>query len=138
MGTLEKEMAKASKDAVRTARQMLQSCLVDGRLDEGKAKKWVQKVASAKPRGYLGILDSFLRMVRLEADKQHAVVESAEELGAGVKETVMADLRSKYGPDLDMEFQVTPELVGGMRVKVGSDVWDGSVRGRLARLADRF
>ena len=131
-------MAKASKDSVRTARQMLQSCLVDGRLDLEKAKKWVQKVASAKPRGYMGILESFLRMLRLEADKQHAVVESAEELGGAVKESVTADLRSKYGPDLKAEFQVVPELVGGMRVKVGSDVWDGSVRARLARLADKF
>jgi F-type H+-transporting ATPase subunit delta len=131
-------MAKASKDSVRTARQMLQSCLVDGRLDLEKARKWVQRIASAKPRGYLGILQSFLRMLRLEADKQHAVVESAEGLGEAVKESVTADLRSKYGPDLNAEFQVVPELVGGMRVKVGSDVWDGSVRGRLARLADKF
>jgi F-type H+-transporting ATPase subunit delta len=131
-------MAKASKDAVRAARQMLQSCLIDGRLDEGKAKKWVQKIASAKPRGYLSILDSFLRMLRLELDKQHAVVESAEELGSAVRESVTADLRSKYGQDLEAEFHVDADLVGGMRVKVGSHVWDGSVRGRLARLADRF
>ncbi|MEM8954467.1 MAG: F0F1 ATP synthase subunit delta [Verrucomicrobiota bacterium] len=131
-------MAKASKDAIRTARQMLQSCLVDGRLDEGRAKRWVQKISSAKPRGYLGILDTFLRMLRMEAAKHHAVVESAAELDAGVKETVTADLRAKYGSDLDAEFRVDSELLGGMRVRVGSDVWDGSVRGRLARLSDKF
>jgi len=29
-------------------------------------------------------------------------------------------------------------LIGGMRIRVGSDVWDGSVKNRLERLNDKF
>jgi F-type H+-transporting ATPase subunit delta len=45
-----------------------------------------------------------------------------------------ASLRAKYGKDLSTEFKVSPELLGGLRIKVGSDVIDGSVRERLHRL----
>ena len=46
----------------------------------------------------------------------------------------MNNLKSKYGPDLSTEFRVTPELLGGVRIKIGSDVFDSSVRERLNRL----
>ena len=39
-----------------------------------------------------------------------------------------------YGPGLDTSFGLSPELIGGMRIKVGSDVYDASVRARLAAL----
>jgi F-type H+-transporting ATPase subunit delta len=47
-------------------------------------------------------------------------------------------LNKKYGKDLSTEFVVKPELLGGMRVRVGSDVWDGSVRNRLERLRQQL
>ena len=47
-------------------------------------------------------------------------------------------LQKKFGDSLTTEFKTTPELIGGMRVKVGSDVWDGSVKAKLNRLSDRL
>ena len=47
---------------------------------------------------------------------------------------LVASLKKKYGSDLTTEFVVNPELLGGMRIRVGSDVWDGTVRNRLERL----
>ena len=54
------------------------------------------------------------------------------------QDRVKAGLVAKYGDDLNFEFKVTPELLGGMRVRVGNDVWDGSVKSRLDRLANSF
>jgi F-type H+-transporting ATPase subunit delta len=48
----------------------------------------------------------------------------------------MSSLQRKYGTDLTTEFVTTPELLGGLRIRVGSDVWDGSVRQRLQRLQE--
>ncbi len=45
-----------------------------------------------------------------------------------------ASLSKKYGRPLTLDFSVSPELLGGIRVKVGSDVWDGSVKARLEAL----
>ena len=51
---------------------------------------------------------------------------------------IVANLKRKYGNDLDTRFVVNPELLGGMRLRVGSDVWDSSVHNRLQRLQHQF
>ena len=73
-------------------------------------------------------------MLRLELEKRHAIIESANTLDAATQGRVLSELRGKFGPDLTSEFKVTPDLVAGMRVKVGSTIWDGSVRTRLETL----
>jgi F-type H+-transporting ATPase subunit delta len=45
-----------------------------------------------------------------------------------------ARLKRKFSDDLTTEFVVDPTLLGGIRVRVGSDVWDGTLRNRLQRL----
>jgi F-type H+-transporting ATPase subunit delta len=47
---------------------------------------------------------------------------------------VRANLAQRYGQGLNVTFAVNPSLIGGLRVKVGSDVFDGSVKARLAEL----
>ena len=53
-------------------------------------------------------------------------------------ESIKANLTKRYGPGLDVQFWVNPSLIGGLRVKVGSDVYDGSVKARLAELETNF
>ena len=43
-----------------------------------------------------------------------------------------------YGPGLNISFVQNPELIAGLRIKVGSDVYDGSVQARLAALQESF
>jgi F-type H+-transporting ATPase subunit delta len=47
----------------------------------------------------------------------------------------VSNLKRKYGTDLTIKFVVNPQLIGGMRVRLGSNVWDGSIQNRLQRLA---
>lgn len=129
---------KASKDALRVARGLMRLSIVDGRIDKDRVANIIKRIKEEKPRGYLGILTTYSRLLRLEVEKKQAVVESAEELGAQTGNDVLEDLRRKYGDDLTAEFKVNPDLIGGMRVKVGSDVWDGSVRARLEALKNKL
>ena len=76
----------------------------------------------------------FLRLVRLEVARRTALVESAAPLPDAVREAIRARLVHAYGPGLAASFSANPELIGGMRVTVGSDVFDASIRARLARL----
>ena len=39
---------------------------------------------------------------------------------------------------MNVNFSVNPALLGGVKVKAGSDIYDGSVAGRLAALNDTF
>lgn len=125
---------KISKEARRTSRQLFRACLVDGKLDESRVRLVVNQVAASKPRNYIGILDAFQGLVKTEIDNQRALVESATPLTADLQSSLSTSLSSKYGRTLNLEFQTRPELLGGIRVKVGSDVWDGSVKARLESL----
>lgn len=128
---------KVSKDALRTARQFLRLTLRNGNLDLPAAKTIVEKVIADKPRNYLGILTSFQRLLRLEMEKRHAIVESATPLPETEQVTVTADLQLRHGSDITTEFRTNPDLLGGIRIKLGSTVWDGSVKSRLEALRDK-
>lgn len=129
---------KVSKVAATTARRAFRLCLAGGRIDEGKLKLAVVKLASQKPRGYRAILFSLKRLVRLELARRHVVVESSETLDEATRSRVVAGLTRKYGADLTFEYRVAPEVIGGLRVRVGDDVWDGTIKGRLERLVRAF
>ncbi len=125
---------KISKEARRTSRQLFRACIVDGKLDESRVRLVMKQVMESKPRGYVGILDNFARQIQAELEKQRAIVESATELDATQRQQLQQSLNSKYGRSLALEFSLNPELLGGIRVRVGSDVWDGSVKARLENL----
>jgi F-type H+-transporting ATPase subunit delta len=55
-------------------------------------------------------------------------------LDASQHDQLQKSLNAKYGRQLALEFSLKPELLGGIRVRVGSDVWDGSVKARLENL----
>ena len=129
---------KISKEARRASRQLFRACLVDGRLDESRVRSVVSKVATSKPRSYIGILDAFSRQVAAEITRQSAQVDSATELTPEMQAQLKSGLEAKCGRALDLHFNVAPELLGGIRVKVGSDVWDGSVKARLQSLKDQL
>jgi F-type H+-transporting ATPase subunit delta len=125
---------KISKEARRSSRQLFRACLVDGKLDEARVRLVVSKVAAGKPRGYIAILSNLQRLVSYEVARSSAQVESATELDAATRTDLQASLARKYGRPITLSFQTNPELLGGIRVKVGSDVWDGTVKARLEAL----
>ena len=129
---------KISKDAQRIARQLMKATVEGGRVDEDVVRTIVAKLKKDQPRGFEGILHAYQRLLRLELERSHAVVESAVALEDSARSTVEADLQKKYDGALTVEYQVNPELLGGLRVRVGCDVWDGSVKGRLERLKERI
>jgi F-type H+-transporting ATPase subunit delta len=129
---------KLSKEARKAAKVLFLGSFSDGKLDEEKVRTVIKQIAEKKPRHYLEILEGYQRYVRLELAKRHAVIESATELERGTRDKLRRALRAKYGDDLTFEFSVTPELIGGLRIKLGSDVWDSSIQNRLARLENEL
>lgn len=129
---------KISKEARRTSRQLFRICFADGKLDEARVRSVVALVTEKKPRGYIGVLSNFARLLRGEFERQNAVVESATPISDDMRFQLKAGLAKKYGRELALQFQVVPELLGGIRVKVGSDVWDGSVKARLEALKNQL
>jgi F-type H+-transporting ATPase subunit delta len=129
---------KISKQAKREAKQLFRSCLANGLLDENKARQAVDQVLELRPRGYVPILSHFERLVKLDVDRRTARVESAIPLPPDLQQAVQSSLSRLYGGGLNISFTQNPALIGGLRIKVGSDVYDGSIQGRLAALLENF
>jgi F-type H+-transporting ATPase subunit delta len=125
---------KVKKETRQLARALLRASFTDGQLDKGRISSVVQSLISKKPRNYIKVLEDYKRLLRLEVEKRHARIESATELEDSTRSKIVSNLKKKYGSDLTTEFAVNPALLGGVRIRVGSDVWDGSVRNRLQRL----
>ena len=129
---------KINKETRQVSRQLLRSSFTDGQLDRGRINQLVKTLIAQKPRNYIRILDAYKRLLRLEVEKRSATIESATEMAPDAARQLTQNLQRKYGSDLSTRFVVTPELLGGMRIRVGSDVWDSSVRNRLQRLQQQL
>jgi F-type H+-transporting ATPase subunit delta len=129
---------RTNRKVRRAARELYRFCLAGDVLDAERVRRVAQQLATSTRRGALAILSDFQRLVRLDHDRHTALVESAAPLAANVQQDVEADLARRYGHGLDTSFVENPALIGGMRIRVGSDVYDGSVRARLADLEARL
>lgn len=129
---------KISKQARREAKQLFNCCLVNGLLDENRVRQAVPMVLKTKPRGYLPLLSHFQRLVKIALDRRAARIESPAPLSADLQGKVRAELHRAYGPGLAVTFVQNPALIGGLRIKVGSDVYDGSIQARLSALQESF
>jgi F-type H+-transporting ATPase subunit delta len=129
---------KISKLAQREARQLFRSCKVNGSLDENRVRQSVALLLSKKPHGYVEILSRLHRLVKLDLEQRAACVESATPLPADLQTNVTNRIRKIYGAGADITFRRNPALIGGLRIQVGSDLYDGSVRTRLEKLEQSF
>lgn len=129
---------KISKQARRDAKQLFRSCFNNGTLDENRVRQAVQLVVSQKPRDYVSVLSQFTRLVKLDLERRTARIESAQPLSAEQQTALEGSLAWKYGQGLIISYGQNPALLGGSRIQVGSDVYDGSVRARLDALRESF
>jgi F-type H+-transporting ATPase subunit delta len=129
---------KISKQARRNAKELFRACRVKGVLDEAKVRQVVKQVIASKPRGYVAILSHFQRLLKLDLDGRTARIQSPVPLAEPQQAAIKANLARRYGDDLIFAFSPNPKLIGGLRVQIGSDVFDGSVQARLAALESSF
>jgi F-type H+-transporting ATPase subunit delta len=129
---------KTTKQIEREARQLFRFCIVDGSIVEHRVRLVAENVLQSKRRGYLLLLERFKRLLEHEYARHNAEVESAFPLPSDLRRKVQNELTIVYGPGLTWQFVHNPKLIGGMRIKVASDVYDSSVRTGLAALARSF
>jgi len=129
---------KINKETRQLSKELLRASFIDGRLDNARIGSLVTALIEKKPRNYIKVLEAYQRLLRLEVEKRSATIETATELPREAGAQMVANLKRKYGSDLTAKFVVNKELLGGMRLRVGNDVWDSSVRNRLHRLQQQL
>ena len=129
---------KGNKQSRRGAKRLFKSCQVEGQLAEERVRQAVSLVIEKKPRGYFGILQELQRLVKLDVSSLSARVESAVALTDAQQQNIRESLGRLKAGEVTVEFAENADLIGGMRVKIGDDVFDGSVKTRLATLSESF
>jgi F-type H+-transporting ATPase subunit delta len=131
---------RASLDDAASTRDILQllDAAVPGGLSDGP-RKFLGTLLEARQ---LDLLDAILielgKLVRRRPELTRARVASAVPLTGAEQDALRAKLVERFGADLEFDFEVDPDLLGGIRLQVGDQVIDGSVAGKLAALRDRL
>ena len=131
-------MMKSKKEIKRDAKHLFRLCFVNGSLDEDRVRSVLQGILGSKRRSSLPLAGQFQRLVSLDRLRHTAKVESAVPLSPNLQANVQAGLVRTYGAELNTTFAENPALIGGMRIRVASDVYDGSIKAGLAALENRF
>ena len=129
---------KTVRQVKRDAQELWHVCLKDGVLDEERARLVVEKIAESQRASAVPLLKQFLRLLRLDHAGRLAVVTSATPLDPAVRAELERGLAQMPGRLAGTTFVVDPALIGGMRIQIGSIVYDGSVRAGLAALESQF
>jgi F-type H+-transporting ATPase subunit delta len=129
---------KTKRQARREAQTLWRLCLVDGRLDDDRTRLVVDALAASGHSAAQAVLKPFVRRVRVEETRRTALVASATPLEPSLQASVEHELARLRGGPVLTTFLVDPSLIGGMRVRLGNDVYDGSVRAALAAVESRL
>ena len=84
------------------------------------------------------IVEDFETMVVRRSQYVLARVKSAVPLTSEERTSLEQSLASRFGSNLEAEYEVDPALIGGVLVRVGDEVIDGSLAGKLATLRQRL
>ena len=111
------------------------SALLDKAQIDGIVGNFVRVVTSNRRLFSLpGIIKAFRKILTTHRGEQVAEVTSAQPLADDELEALKASLKDALGKDIAIDAKVDPELLGGLVVKVGSQMVDSSVRTKLNSL----
>ena len=105
----------------------------------GKASKYLQYLVDT---GAICALSEIIRAIQslyFEIKKRSkAVVTTSVQVGKDYAAQLSESLKLVTGGDIDLEFVLDPSLLGGVTIKVGSTMYDSSIKGQLGLLKDKL
>lgn len=135
-GAMRAALEAPQRGAGERARLMIEVCGEE--LDEG-AQNFIHQLSQNKRLSLLPVIAQlFHRLMAAQQRFQDVEVTSAFELEDGETQKLSDSLKQRLGMEVNVSTSVDDSLIGGVLVRAGDTVIDGSVRGRLNRLAERL
>lgn len=129
----------------------MRACINDPKLSVDQLVKLVLDVAgnlSAEQQNFIRVLvdnerllvlpeirDLFVALKNEHEGVLEAEIASAFPLDDATLASLKSDLEARFKAKLNVQVHIDPELIGGVRIAVGDEVIDASVRGKLANMA---
>jgi F-type H+-transporting ATPase subunit delta len=109
----------------------------EGVVTRGKVDEVLAGLKQAQPRHYLLLLKSYLEYMRRAIALQTAAVAAPAALSEDALHAIEAHFSQVYGRAITATTRTDASLIAGVRVRVGDDLYDASIAGRLNRLAEQ-
>jgi F-type H+-transporting ATPase subunit delta len=126
---------RADKKTKLLAKQLFKLSFADGRISADHVAGVLGYVEKNAPRRALALLKLYLRAVQTEVAKSQALVEHAGPVSDATLKLIEAAMAKKYQRPVTASARANPRLLAGLRVRVGSDVYESTVAGQLAALS---
>jgi len=126
---------KRDKKITQFAKKLVELSKDNGIVTEAKVTEVLAGLKQTQPRHYSTILKTFLSHIRREVALQTAVVYTPTALSDQTLEEIKKQFTQKYNRSIDVITEQDDSLIAGIRVRIGDDVYDASLTGRLKQLA---
>ena len=125
----------ADKQTKLLAKQLFKLSVVNGVVSPEQVAGVLGWVEKTSPRRPVAVLKAYHHRIALELAKSRASVEHAGPIADTVLKAIEAAMTKKYQRPVAATAQANPSLLAGLRIRVGSDVYESSVAGQLANLS---
>lgn len=100
-------------------------------------RNFVRLLVESQRLEVLPEIAALFEVLRAEAEKTvNVVVDSAFELSAAQQDKIVSSLKKRMGREIKLTCKVNKELLGGVVIRAGDQVIDGSARTRLSEMAN--
>ena len=127
---------KRDQKIIKLAKKLVELSKDNGVVTESKVVEVLSGLQQVQHRHHLTVLKTFLNYLRREVALQTAVVSTPAGLCDDALGAIEAQFSRLYNRPVNAVTQQDTSLIAGVRVRVGDDVYDASVAGRLQRLAE--
>ena len=127
----ELQTAFSSRQASLEAKLELIDALTSKKVSEAAAILLRNAVINARNVRLAVVLDGFIKQVSAYASRLVANVTVASELSKSQLERLEATLTKTYGQEINLNVEIDPSILGGVKVQVSGEIIDGSVVARL-------
>jgi len=117
------------------AKQLFKLSLVNGVVSPEQVAGVLGWVEKHSPRRSVALLRAYQHRIAIELAKSRAEIEHAGPVADTVLKSIEAAMSKKYSRSIAATAKANPKLLAGLRVRVGSDVYESSVAGQLAALS---
>lgn len=127
---------KRDKKVLQFAKRLVELSRDGGVITEAKVSEVLAGIKKIQPHRELLLLKAYLRYIRKAVAEQTAVVATPGTLSSEALSSIESNFTQVYSRPISAVTTTDASLIAGVRIRVGDDVYDASLAGRLKRLAE--